>query len=125
IDGGSVSEPPPNTGPPLGGPPLSAVISLPQESCSPEPDSCDRVHTFPKAGNGGSSLHPRYVIRQMKLVGPFVVALCPAPPVGTQTSLPLPCSRLARSPGSYSDPTPTLRRFNHLADCCQAPVTSR
>ena len=47
----------------------------------------------------------------------------PSTTCSTQTSLPLPCSRLARSPSSYSDHTPTLRRLNHLADYCQAPVT--
>ena len=31
-------------------------------------------------------------------VSPFVVAMCPAPPVSTQTNLPLPCSRFARLP---------------------------
>src|SRR5947209_8168857 len=40
-----------------------------------------RVHTFPKAGGGGLLPHPRCVLRWIKLVSPFVVALCPAPPV--------------------------------------------
>ena len=31
-------------------------------------------------------------------VSPFVVALCPAPPVSTQTNRPLPCSRFAELP---------------------------
>jgi hypothetical protein len=39
-----------------------------------------------------------------KPVPAFVVALCPAPPVNTQTRLPLPCSVLARLP-----PTSTCR----------------
>ena len=98
-------------------------MSLPKESSSPEPDSFDRIHAFPKAGGGGKIPHPRNIIRWMKLVSPFVVAFVPSTTCSTQTSLPLPCSRLARSPGSYSDHTPTLRRLNHLADYCQAPVT--
>jgi hypothetical protein len=80
---------------------------------------------FPRPGMEDMILHPRNVIRRMKLVGPFVVALVPSTTWCTQTSLPLPCSRLARSPGSNSDHTPTRRRFNHLADYCQAPGTSR
>ena len=114
-----------DTCPPQGGPQTFAVISLPKESSSPEPDSFDRVHTFPKAGGEGLLLHPRNAFRWIKLVSPFVVAFVPSTTCSTQTSLPLPCSRLARSPGSYSDHTPTLRRLNHLADYCQAPGTSR
>src|SRR5436190_20312506 len=54
----------------------------------------------------------------------FRRCVVPSTTCSTQTSLPLPCSTLARSPGSYSDPTPTLRRLNHPADFCQAPVTA-
>src|SRR5207249_3966165 len=54
-----------NTCPPQGGPQLSAVMSLPKESSSPEPDSFDRIHAFPKAGGGGKIPHPRNIIRWM------------------------------------------------------------
>ena len=115
----------PNTCPPQGGPHLCAVISLPKESGPPEPDSFDRIHTFPKAGGGGDHPSPPERHRTDKTRRSFRRCIVPSTTCSTQTSLPLPCSRLARSPGSYSDPTPTLRRFDHLADYCQAPVTSR
>ena len=96
-----------DTCPPQGGPQTFAVISLPKESSSPEPDSFDRVHTFPKAGDGGHILHPRNVIRWIKLVSPFVVALCPAPPVARKRV----CHCLAAdSPGP---PAPTQTTLPH------------
>src|SRR5262249_1716717 len=45
------------------------------------PDSFDRVHTFPKVESEGSLPHSRNVTGWIKLVDPFIVALCPAPPV--------------------------------------------
>jgi hypothetical protein len=57
-----------------------------------------------------------------KPVPAFVVALCPAPPVSTQTRPPLPCSSPRRAPAhSYSRATPGLGFSNTRGTCPLAP----
>ena len=73
--------------------PLSRVDLLKPRSL-PARGRRTRIHS-PSAGT---------LSKRVKPVPAFVVALCPAPPVNTQTRLPLPCSVLARLP-----PTSTCR----------------
>lgn len=51
--------------------------------------------------------------------------LCPAPPVSTPTSLPLPCSTLARLSSAPTCGTlPVMRHLKHEVDHDLAPVTT-
>jgi hypothetical protein len=91
-------------------PHLSAANSLREDGYSPEQTSSGRVYSSPKASGQGFIPWPPVAIEtDQEPVPAFVVALCPAPPVDTQTRLPLPCSSPRWAPAhSYLRATPRL-----------------
>lgn len=91
--------------------PLSRVDLLKPRSL-PARGRRTRIHS-PSAGT---------LSKRVKPVPAFVVALCPAPPVSTQTSPPLPCSEPRRTPvRSYLRATPRLGFWNTEETCSPAP----
>src|SRR5262249_23713841 len=89
--------------------------------------------TCPVGARRGPPTGPHVIEMEKKPVPAFVDGSCPAPPVSTHTSPPLPCSALARpGPGprrdranSYSQDTPGLRPLKHAADTPRTGYQSR
>jgi len=92
------------------------------------PEGCRvTARAFPGAGGRGVCPVPRHANRGQSIlpVGPFVVVLCPAPPVAHQRNAHCLASIPSGLPaGSYSGHSPRLRGLKHPADHGKAPGTS-